>query len=455
LKMAAALMLLWHNRGRWSEGIHWLSQGLALEEKIAGDEAVASLTQSNAWILAKALSTAGFLLEEQWEDAKAKLMFEKSLTLYQEFDPENSGGIAFALYGLGVCAYDLGDFADAQGLFARSRGLYEKIGDRWGGSECLFFMVDLENDLSLKKGTLQEILTDKKEIGDIDGIAYALKNLSIHAFNTGDVPGAQSLAEESLELFRVVGDKQSEAKMLNHLGSILHLTGDYQRASQLHEEAMAIYKSIGDDIHYAFWLINLSRLCLSRGNSEEARLDIENALHTSQQTGNKRVIGRALLNKAWLYWVQGERLQAAKEIEKALELGRETGYKPVLAIGYYLSGLVASTDGNIHQAALMLKESLMIYLEIHNPVGRVDALEALAGLAIQEQKPERAARLFGAANLPYNGLHINYLSPIERTRHEEALTMLRQLLGEERFAENWQAGLKMTPEQADAYALGF
>ena len=453
LRIAAALMLLWQNRGRWSEGLHWLSQGLALKEKITGDQAAGSLAQSTAWILAKALSTAGFLLEEQWDDAKAKAMFEESLALYQEFDPENDGGMAFALYGLGVCAYDLGDFAGAMEWFNRSRGLYEKIGDRWGGSECLFFMAKLEKDPGVTKGILQEILTVKKEIGDMDGIAYALKHLSIDAYNLGDLPGAQSLAEESLDLFRVEGNKQSEAKMLNHLGSIFHLQGDYLRAAQLHEEAMAIYKNIGDEIHGAFRLIDLGRLCLSRGDFEEARLDIENALHTVQQTGNKPMIGRAKLNNVWLRWLEGDGTQAAKEIEKALEFGRETGYKPVLAFGYYLSGLLASSDGNLNQAALMLKESFKIYLEIHNSAGRTDVLEALAILAIHEQKPERAARLFGAANFPYNGLYINLLSPVERKRREEALRLIRQLLGEECFTKNWQEGVMMTPAQTEAYAL--
>ena len=84
LRMSAALMLLWHNRGRWLEGIHWLSQGLALKEKITGDTGVGNLANTNAWILAKALSTAGFLLEEQWDDVNAQVMFEKSLKLYQQ-----------------------------------------------------------------------------------------------------------------------------------------------------------------------------------------------------------------------------------------------------------------------------------------------------------------------------------------------------------------------------------
>ena len=360
--------------------------------------------------------------------------------------------MAFAIYGLGACAYDLGDFEHAKKLFDQSRALYEKIGDRWGVSECLFYIADLEKDHDLAKSYLQEILSIKKEIGDIDGIAYALKNLGIFAFNDGDLREAQSLALESLNLFRIVGNKESEARILYNLGLIPHLKGDYQGASQFLEEATAIYKSMGDDIHYAFCLIALSELALSQGDYEEARHEIENALRVGQETGNKLVVSSALLTRGRLKWIHGNRLKADKDIEHALELGRETGYKSVLSLAYYLTGVDAISDGDIQRADLLLDESLKIYLETHESLGRIFALEALASLAALEQRPERAAQLLGAANFPFNGLHINILSPVEREWREKSLTVARDLLGDEGFMEHWQKGFAMTPEQAVDYA---
>jgi DNA-binding NarL/FixJ family response regulator len=79
-------------------------------------------------------------------------------------------------------------------------------------------------------------------------------------------------------------------------------------------------------------------------------------------------------------------------------------------------------------------------------------LEACAALATAERDPERAARLYGAANRMRQQSGYMRVSS-EREAHEHALTVVRLALGEQHFERAWQDGALMLTDEAVAYAL--
>lgn len=454
VRLTSALMWFWHLRGRREEGIQWLQQGLSAAEPGHPKPGAGAQKDPMAWILAKGYGTYGFLLHVKWENEDAREMYQKSLKLLQVFDPKNARGMAFALYGLGGCACSLGDFEQASRLLNDSLDLYAKLGDQWGVSECLLLITDLIEDPDQAIDILQEVYTIKKEHGDLDGMASALQHLSQITFNRGDIHKAAALAEESQTLYRKVGNKELEARILYNLGLIPHIRGDYQAAFQLLEAAFSIYQDTGNDVQQAFCSISIGDLNISKGDYDEASLDIDHALEIGQETDNKLVIGSALLSKGRLDWIRGDRLNAAKDIETALALGHETGYQALLSLAHYLSGLVALSDGDLGQSSALLKKSLQIYQEARELIGMIYTLEALAVTALRQNKPDRAARLWGAAHHPFSGLHANIASPTERNWREEDLEVTRLALGDEHFMKHWQEGVSKTLEQAVDYALG-
>jgi hypothetical protein len=79
-------------------------------------------------------------------------------------------------------------------------------------------------------------------------------------------------------------------------------------------------------------------------------------------------------------------------------------------------------------------------------------LEDLAKIACTQGKPERAARLFGAAEALREAIG-NPLSVREREDHDRDVDAVREGLVQETFAAAWAEGRAMTLDQAIAYAL--
>lgn len=79
-------------------------------------------------------------------------------------------------------------------------------------------------------------------------------------------------------------------------------------------------------------------------------------------------------------------------------------------------------------------------------------LEELAWVAAAEGRPERAARLYGAAAALREARGVP-LTPDERARHTPALAAARARLDEVAWAADWAAGRALSLEAAVAYAL--
>lgn len=79
-------------------------------------------------------------------------------------------------------------------------------------------------------------------------------------------------------------------------------------------------------------------------------------------------------------------------------------------------------------------------------------VEALAFAAVRQGRPERAIRLFGAAQALRDVVPVT-LPPAQRDEHERGLRTLRIVVDEQRFLQLWAEGQAMSPDQVTAYAL--
>lgn len=113
---------------------------------------------------------------------------------------------------------------------------------------------------------------------------------------------------------------------------------------------------------------------------------------------------------------------------------------------------VAQHQGDYLRSALLLGESLAASRELGDGEGIAMCLAGLAGIAGVEGQPERAARLFGAAQALYE--RIGAVDRSDRARYDPNISGVRAQLSEEVLAAAWAEGRSMTLEQAIAYALG-
>src|SRR5262249_54302749 len=109
------------------------------------------------------------------------------------------------------------------------------------------------------------------------------------------------------------------------------------------------------------------------------------------------------------------------------------------------AGELALRQGDYGAARALWMESLAIHRERGSKGGIAKGLERLAAVSVAEAYPERAARLFGAAE----GLRAAMgalLPPADRAEHDRSVATARTALGEEAFAAAWAEGRALTLE---------
>ena len=152
---------------------------------------------------------------------------------------------------------------------------------------------------------------------------------------------------------------------------------------------------------------------------------------------------------------QGDVAQAAALYQEALVMLRDHHDSKGIAWTQRNLGRVAHTQGEDLLAATLFTESLAAFRQLHeggDPFGINACLDGLGGIAGAQGQPERAARLFGAAQA-MRGVGLQW--PIgARVDYERDLAAVRAQLDEAPFVAAWAEGAAMTQEQAIAYALG-
>jgi hypothetical protein len=97
-------------------------------------------------------------------------------------------------------------------------------------------------------------------------------------------------------------------------------------------------------------------------------------------------------------------------------------------------------------------ESLALFRELGDKSGIVYPLEGFAGLAAAEGDPQRAVRLYGAAEALRQAISLP-MAPPGRAMNAPYIEAARSVLGEEAFAAAWAEGRALALEEASACAL--
>jgi hypothetical protein len=109
--------------------------------------------------------------------------------------------------------------------------------------------------------------------------------------------------------------------------------------------------------------------------------------------------------------------------------------------------------GNYTEATKTYQETIKVFQDYGNRPAVAHQLECFAMIAIVEEEPQGAAKLFGAADA------IREVTGHKRTDEEEAeeaqfMSRLRAMISEAEFNALWAEGKSMTMEQAIQLALG-
>jgi len=111
--------------------------------------------------------------------------------------------------------------------------------------------------------------------------------------------------------------------------------------------------------------------------------------------------------------------------------------------GAYVSlGWIAAAEGRAETATSMYQQALASVSRWQSSTGVASAIEGLAGVAILERRPERAALLLGAA-VALRGTALPGDPDVTRTR-----AMALESLGDDGFERSYGMGLGMSAQKA-------
>jgi predicted ATPase/DNA-binding CsgD family transcriptional regulator len=305
----------------------------------------------------------------------------------------------------------------AQALSSESLAFYQEVGDAQGMAWALYWLGDAmqdSNDYATARARLEEALALFRQVGDQRGTACALEVLAKVASYQGAYADACARAEEALALFKTLGDKQGIFDTLERLARCFYLSHtDPARARARAEEAIAVRREVGDKQYIAYALRLLGLLALERGEQDTARTHLEEALRLHKEPWHPWGMALGLCDLASLSMVQGDYTAARTSYEACLQHASAIGDKLLMASS--LEGLAA-------------------------------AVIAQAGEAGPVAERLCAAQLWGAAERMREAIGAP-IPPVQRAAYVHALARAHRQVDEQAFRAAWAEGRSM-PAQA-------
>jgi len=281
----------------------------------------------------------------------------------------------------------------------------------------------------------------------------AMTMLGVAAEARGEADRATELYEQALALTRDVPRAWLTGWVLGHLGRMATAHGDYETATALLEESLAQLQKAGDRQGACWSFQYLGRIAERRGDLDRATLFFEAALAAAQDVGDRMGIARSLGSLGRAARLQGDFAQAVEWLEESLRLSRNIGDRWGAALALGNLGRVALAQRDHQRAAALFEESLVLSQSLTGSGRRVVySLYHLGVVASELGQLERAGRLLGAAAVLQEAGG-RAVSPLDLAERERQIAIVREVLGDERFAEVWADGQAMSLEQAIEYAL--
>ena len=247
------------------------------------------------------------------------------------------------------------------------------------------------------------------DTGPVAARAKALNGAAQLAMNAGDVAAARVRAEEAVALHGAGDDRWGRAYSVFLLGWATHDSGDPRAAQPLLEESVRLFAELDDERLGLFASHVLAWSCYSVGQRERARALWEDSLRRARAVANRYL--------------------------EALSLGA-------------LADNVAVEEGRLDDALLMLTEAYRINRELGTPevqaamdLGRLARGLALAG------RSAAAVRILACAQALYEEIGAQprqvFLEKNEQTRR-----LVSAKLDDSTFAEAWEQGRALSPDEA-------
>jgi tetratricopeptide (TPR) repeat protein len=223
----------------------------------------------------------------------------------------------------------------------------------------------------------QAALAAARTTGDLPGQAWALNQLGVVQWLTGDYPAATASLTRALELFGDLGDRRGQACALNQLGVVQRVTGDYPAATGSLTRALELSRDLGDRRGQAWAVHDLGVVQERTGDYPAATASLTQALELSRDLGDQRGRAWVLQHLGVVQRVTGDYPGATASLTRALELSRDLGDRRGQAWAVHDLGVVQERTGDYPAATASLTRALELFVDLGDRRGQAWALHYL------------------------------------------------------------------------------
>jgi predicted ATPase/class 3 adenylate cyclase/DNA-binding CsgD family transcriptional regulator len=427
--MAASLWVYWYFHGPNSEGEAWLDAALASGKLPAP-------------LRAQTLYGRCHLASGHFDAATMAVRAEEGLALARDV-----GDLSLQsrmMVALGFASALMGQPAP---ILAEALVLARQADDPFAQVFALLSLgvANMMQSPPTARSYFQEAATIAEEAGNLAGARTAQANLGWIMWWEGDHLRAKPFLERAVEQARAAGDRQTLGPSLFFLAAVLAETDERAEALDTTRLLEVTAREAGMRLWDCSVPLVRSQVALANGDHAAALRYAQDSVARSYvpqlRAGTLPPLIEAELSA-------GLHADAGTHLDELVGLCEAAGFRYFLAYALFLKARLARTVGDTAAAEAVGHQALSLAVEV-SARGRIaDALETLAGVALDLNSHKEAAHLLGAAaEIRESAGYARCVS--ERDRD---IASLRKAIGRDGFVSAFEQGRNMSLEGAVAYA---
>ena len=346
-----------------------------------------------------------------------------------------------------------GDFANSAAIGYYDRLVPLLLGvERAEAALKLAEILQLTGEIPRAETRAQEARVLAVAAGDERMIARCDHSLAESARRQGRFEEAARRLVEARSRFEATGDDAGLATSLRVTGTVNAQRGNLAAARASYEASLEIRERLGDVSGVAALTNNLGIVAQHEGDLELARELGLKALDLYTGLGERRWICSCLINLAWMDAQAGRNEDALGHGAEAVRLAREVGDRLNLAIAQNNIGDALRDLGRLDEAAAAYGAAVEAYRDLGDTGPLMALLEDVAILATRRSQHEAAFQLLGAADSLREALG-SARPPAAETALEDRFGPSRSALGDTAASEARRIGASLNVGGAIELAL--
>jgi predicted ATPase/DNA-binding CsgD family transcriptional regulator len=272
------------------------------------------------------------------------------------------------------------------------------------------------------------------------GVCWRIRSYLIEGFHW---------AERLLEVGTNVAP-EVRANALSSASSLLACQlGNYAEAERMSLEALDLARRSGDQRSIASAL-DARGTALMESQAADARPFFDEALALFGALGDQWRVAQTLNSIGEVFRLEGDDHQAEQYYQQALSRFRQIGSGAPSVL--HNLACIAQHHKDYGRARSLFAEALKVSQELQDRLTIASCLVGLAGTLAVLGEPQRAVRLFGAAEVLRDAIGAQ-IEPSDRLDYESNVAVARGQLDPAAFETTWAEGRAMSLERAVASAL--